>query len=139
MPTDRATIFFVTERPDDDKLPLRGIYLTDIWHGQGLHRRAIKELQSPVAKACWLKGPQLVRVMVQRLLTALASQNEAPDCELSTERPHTHYPVLVIDFTSGDVRLRDDETCESQLSGSEDTQPFSTAGKLDCGKPEKDE
>ena len=139
MPTDRATIFFVTERPGDEKLPLRGVYLTDIWHGQGLHRRAVRELQSPVAKACWLKGPQLVRVMIQRLLMAFDSQNEAIGSELTTEPTETDYPILVIDFTSGDVRQMLADDCESQTATALASRSFATSAKMDCGKPEKDE
>ncbi len=102
-------------------------------------QRAIKELQSPVTKAVWLNGPLLVRVMVHRLLTALDSRNESYGSELSTELPETDHAVLVIDFTSGEVRMIDGTYCCLQTYLTTHHQPFDKAHKLDCGTPEKDE
>ncbi len=139
MPTDRAAIFLVTERPDIEARPMNGIYLTDHWHGQGLHRRAIRELTGTLVRPLWLDGPNLIRVLVHRLLVGLANQNEPHGHELSTTLGETDHPVLVIDFTSGDVRLMKADDAESQMAKPLASQPFAKASLLNCGNPDEGE
>jgi hypothetical protein len=67
------------------------------WHGPNLAAAVVREMNEPIARARWSDPSYFTRIVIHRVLDALADPNSETGFGLGCEPDDNQYPILVLD------------------------------------------